>query len=135
MLTESIADFERTFDLSAIKNLRTCRFNKLFPELFPRPLECALSSIVRSLASSSLETLTFELEGSCSETLPCIPWDALDKFLSEKNCLKSVVFECPPNNNKGSAFPRATRSLSAIAILKAFPRVEAMGILHTRGNS
>ncbi|KAF7357749.1 hypothetical protein MVEN_00820800 [Mycena venus] len=121
----SQGDFERTFEFSTFQRLRTCRFNKLFPALSmysqTRPLDSAIPSIVRSIASP-LQTLTFEIEG-----LPCRPWDTLDSFLSQQPGLKSVIFEFTVNNKRNGCDLLAARDIE-----KAFPRIGSMGILDIR---
>ncbi|KAJ6521971.1 hypothetical protein DFH09DRAFT_1424387 [Mycena vulgaris] len=122
------AHLERTFQLSAFKNLQTCRFSKLLSERTPLPLDRAISSIVRSITSSSLQNVAFDLDGSRVAGFAFVNWGVLDQFLAEKSRLKSVDF--------ASAKPVRTRSADedlytncARDIRLAFPRLDSMGLL------
>ncbi|KAJ7141372.1 hypothetical protein C8R44DRAFT_245368 [Mycena epipterygia] len=122
------AHLEDTFEFSAFKELQTCRFSNLFPGYLPSALEHSLSSIVRSITSSSLQNITFDLDGPFSD--PFIDaftrWDALDRFLAERSHLKSVGFACTPTAKSvgDDLYTKCVRDIQ-----HAFPRISSMGLL------
>ncbi|KAJ6594308.1 hypothetical protein B0H19DRAFT_1094971 [Mycena capillaripes] len=105
----SQGDFQRTFEFSAFKNLRTCHFKNLFPECDYTlgPLNGAIPSI----------------PSGAYRFFRVFPWDRLDQCLSEKHRLQSVILEGPHYR------------LDTQAIRKAFSRVGSMGVLELRLHS
>ncbi|KAJ7680724.1 hypothetical protein DFH06DRAFT_1405370 [Mycena polygramma] len=123
-------DLERVFEFSTFKNLRTCRFTNLFPDFYSCPLECAIPSIVCSIASP-LQNLTFETESNAIGSFSCISWDALDQFLSEQQDLRAVVFEGSSNSDSSTKY-YTRKAVLNVDIEQAFPRVKSKGILDIR---
>ncbi|KAJ7497703.1 hypothetical protein FB451DRAFT_1386921 [Mycena latifolia] len=117
------AHFEETFEFGTFRRLQTCRFGKILPEFLYGSFERAISSIIRSAKSASLQNITFDLDISRVHLFPRIHWDSLDEFLAEQAGLKSVGFVSAKPVDE-DLYPNCIRE-----IRYGFPRLDSMGIL------